>query len=234
MIGKMVVQGVCAVVYALEVAVLLWVTQSQYKKDYYVKVKMLCSTSFVIIGLIFAAVSDHWIYYLSILPTLLLCALGDFFMGCFQIKRYTRNMVLGIVSFLLAHICLLVLLYSIIPAFAWWNILFPIIGLVVLCLQKKLLHMHYGRLWWPVLIYSVFLTLDFAKSIEIMVLRPCISSAWIGLGGLLFFISDYTLNFCYFYKMKNKKRTNVMNMINLASYFFGILAFDMSILYFVK
>ena len=52
--------------------------------------------------------------------------------------------------------------------------------------------------------------------------------------GLLFFISDYTLNFCYFYKMKNKKRTNVMNMINLASYFFGILAFDMSILYFVK
>lgn len=234
MIAKMVAQGVCAVVYALEVAVLLWVAQSQYKKDYYVKVKMVCSVSFVVIGFVFAAVSGHWTFFLQLLPTLLFCAIGDFFMGCYQVKRYTRNMILGIGSFLVAHICLLILLYSVIPRFSWWNALFPIIGVIAICVQKKALHMHYGRLWIPVLIYSFFLTLDFAKSLEIMMLRPCISSAWIGVGGLFFFISDYTLNFEYFCKIKNKKHARIVSMINLGSYFFSILAFDLSILYFVR
>lgn len=232
MITKMVVQGVCAMIYALEVAVLLWVANSQYKKKYYVKVKMLCSISFILIGLIFAGVSEHWAYFLQLLPMLIFCALGDLFMGFYQVRRYTRNMILGISSFLVAHICLLILLFGINPTFSWWNVLIPVIAVIVLFVQKRVLHMHYGRLWAPVVIYSVFLSLDFAKSLEIMLFRPCISSAWIGVGGIFFFISDYTLNFCYFYKMKTKSRATWMNIINLASYFFSILAFDMSILYF--
>lgn len=234
MITKLVVQGVCILIYSLEVTALLWVSESKYKKQYYVKVKMLCSISFILIGLIYAAVSSHWIYFQQLLPTLLFCAVGDFFMGCFQVRRYTRNMILGIASFLVAHICLLLLLYSVIPAFSWWNILFPVIAVFLLCLQKKMLHMHYGRLWAPVLLYCIFLSLDLAKSIEVMILRPCISSAWIGVGGMLFFLSDYTLNFCYFHKMKSKSRATAMNLINLGSYFLGILAFDISILYFVR
>ena len=215
----MIAQGVCTLIYTLEVAALLWVAQSQYKKQYYVKVKMLCSISFILIGFVYAAVSSHWAYYVQLLPTLIFCALGDFFMGCYQIRRYARNMILGIGCFLMAHICLLLLLYSIIPAFSWWNILFPVIALFVLCLQKKMLHMHYGKLWAPVLIYCIFLSFDFAKSLEIMILRPCISSAWIAVGGLFFFISDYTLNFCYFHKMNSKKKAVILNLVNLGSYF---------------
>lgn len=234
MTAKLIAQGVCAMVYAVEVAVLLWISESKYSKKYYIKAKMMCSISFVLIAGIFAGVSGHWAYFLQLFPTLLFCALGDLFMGYYRVRRYTRNIILGICCFLVAHICLLILLFGVIPDVSWWLVVIPIVAVMLLCIQKKMLNMHYGRLWIPVLIYSVFLSLDLAKSVEVMLFRPCISSAWIGVGGILFFISDYTLNFCYFCKLKTKRKASWMNLINLASYFFGILAFDMSILYFIK
>lgn len=65
-----------------------------------------------------------------------------------------------------------------------------------------------------------------------MVLYPGLASGWLGLGGMLFFTSDFTIIFLYFYKFRKAENRRKIHCINLATYYFGILAFDISILYF--
>ena len=106
----MLVQGMGTAVYIIELAVLLWVSQSKYKKQYYVQSKMLCSVTFVVLAVIFALVSHHLEYFFGLFPALCFCMLGDLFMGLYQIERRRRNLILGILTFMLGHLFLLILL----------------------------------------------------------------------------------------------------------------------------
>lgn len=234
MLVRMVVQGLMAVLYALEITALLWVTHPNYKEKYYVGVKTLCSISFVGIALLFAAISKHWDYFWNLLPALVLCALGDLFMALYQVRRKKRQIFLGIFVFLCAHVSLLVLLFSLDDTFSLWNILFPLAALAVFLILKFKVRLHLGRLLLPASIYCVFLSLMLSKCLQYMYLHPAIASGWIGLGGTLFFISDVTIIFLYFYKFPSKDTGRRVHYMNLVTYYFGILAFDMSILYLVR
>ena len=46
------------------------------------------------------------------------------------------------------------------------------------------------------------------------------------------FISDFTIIFLYFYKFRKPENRGKIHYLNLATYYYGILAFDISILYF--
>ena len=65
-----------------------------------------------------------------------------------------------------------------------------------------------------------------------MALYPGLASGWIGFGGIAFFISDFTIIFLYFYKFHKPENRCKIHYLNLATYYYGILAFDISILYF--
>lgn len=232
MLTRMVAQGICAMVYTVEVALVLLAAQEKYKKKYYLKAKMICSISFVIIATIFAAVSNHWKYYLLLLPAMVFCVIGDFALGLFQIKRQERQRILGIAAFLLAHIVFITAWFLLDATFNMWNIVLPPAGIVIMYILKKLPSMEFGKLWIPSCVYCFFLTMMFAKGTQYMVLQPNISSAWTGLGAILFFISDALISFLYFYDYKEPKNRRIVNIINLTTYFFALLAFDMSILYY--
>lgn len=227
----MLVQGMGTAVYIIELAVLLWVSQSKYKKQYYVQSKMLCSVTFVVLAVIFALVSHHLEYFFGLFPALCFCMLGDLFMGLYQIERRRRNLILGILTFMLGHLFLLILLFYRSREISWWNVFVPVVAVILLFVMRKMAGMRYGKVWPLAICYCIFLALMLSKSTEIMICSPSIATVWIGLGGILFFVSDFTINFIYFYKIKNPIASRWVHAINLATYFLAILAFDLSILY---
>ena len=91
----MLAQGIGIAVYTLELALLLWVSQSRYKKKYYVPSKMLCSVTFVVLAIVFALVSHHMEYFFGFFPALCFCLLGDLFMGLYQVGRQKRKSDVG-------------------------------------------------------------------------------------------------------------------------------------------
>lgn len=232
MFTRMMVQGILIVIYTLEFAGLLVAALSKYKKKYYVPVKMMCSVSFVVIAAIFAYVSGHTRYFFMMLVPLLFCAAGDLYMGFYQIASKKQHMLIGMILFLLAHMGFLISFFRIDATVTWWNIFLPIVAVIVFFTVKKLSHLHMGRLTIPASIYCVFLSLMLSKSTQYMVLYPGLASGWLGLGGMLFFTSDFTIIFLYFYKFHKPESRRRIHCINLATYYFGILAFDISILYF--
>ena len=227
----MLAQGIGIAVYTLELALLLWVSQSRYKKKYYVPSKMLCSVTFVVLAIVFALVSHHMEYFFGLFPALCFCLLGDLFMGLYQVGRQKRNLTLGILAFMIGHLCLLVMLFYQSRNMIWWDVLVPVIAVIMLVIMRKVASMRYGKVWPLAICYCIMLALMLSKSTQLMVQKPGIASAWIGIGGILFFISDFTINFIYFYKIKKSIWKRWVHAINLATYFLAILAFDLSILY---
>lgn len=227
----MMTQGIGTLLYTVAVAILLWIAQSKYKQKYYVKVKMVCSVGFVVLGAVFAWASSHINYYLLLLPALCFCMLGDLFMGLYQIARKKQSLIWGIVTFMLGHLFLLINLFYHSRQVTWWNLFVPAVTVAVFFLMRKTCGMHYGKVMPLAVLYVVFLALMLSKSTELMVLQPGIATAWIGVGGIFFFISDFTINFIYFYKIKNRLLERWIHGINLGTYYLAILAFDMSILY---
>ena len=112
------------------------------------------------------------------------------------------------------------------------NIFLPVVSLAAFFFVKRLMHLHMGRLAIPAAIYCFFLSLMLSKSTQYMALCPGLASGWIGFGGIAFFISDFTIIFLYFYKFRKPENRGKIHYLNLATYYYGILAFDISILYF--
>ncbi len=234
MLVRMTVQGLMALLYALEITALLWVSHPLYKEKYYVGVKMLCSVSFVGLALLFAAVSKHWTPFFGYLPALLLCAFGDFFMGRYQVARKKRELFLGIFFFLCAHVGLLAVLFTLDDTFNAFNLLLPAAALALFLILKFKARLHLGRALAPACVYCLFLSLMLSKCLQYLYLHPSIAAGWIAIGGLLFFVSDTTIIFLYFYKFSSKDKARRVHYVNLVTYYFAMLAFDMSILYLVR
>ena len=72
-----------------------------------------------------------------------------------------------------------------------------------------------------------------AKAISYMVFNFSLAGAWIGIAGILFFASDFSIIFLYFYKFKNKTNRQKVHIFNLLTYYMAVMAFDISILYMV-
>lgn len=232
MFTRMMAQGIVTIIYTLEFAGLLVAALPRYKQKYYVPVKMLCSVSFVVIAVMFAFISDHMQYFYMMLVPLVLCAVGDLFMGLYQIRSRRKHMLAGMIVFLLAHMGFLICFFRIDARLTWWNIFLPVVSLAAFFFVKRLMHLHMGRLAIPAAIYCVFLSLMLSKSTQYMALCPGLASGWIGFGGIAFFISDFTIIFLYFYKFRKPENRGKIHYLNLATYYYSILAFDISILYF--
>ena len=129
MFTRMMAQGIVTIIYTLEFAGLLVAALPRYKQKYYVPVKMLCSVSFVVIAVMFAFISDHMQYFYMMLVPLVLCAVGDLFMGLYQIRSRRKHMLAGMIVFLLAHMGFLICFFRIDARLTWWNIFLPVVSL---------------------------------------------------------------------------------------------------------
>ena len=127
MFTRMMAQGIVTIIYTLEFAGLLVAALPRYKQKYYVPVKMLCSVSFVVIAVMFAFISDHMQYFYMMLVPLVLCAVGDLFMGLYQIRSRRKHMLAGMIVFLLAHMGFLICFFRIDARLTWWNIFLPVL-----------------------------------------------------------------------------------------------------------
>lgn len=142
MFTRMMAQGIVTIIYTLEFAGLLVAALPRYKQKYYVPVKMLCSVSFVVIAVMFAFVSDHMQYFYMMLVPLVLCAVGDLFMGLYQIRSRRKHMLAGMIVFLLAHMGFLICFFRIDARLTWWNIFLPVVSLAAFFFVKRLMHLH--------------------------------------------------------------------------------------------
>lgn len=231
MMARMLSQGIVLMIYVVLLAILLFVSQTEYKDKYYVPAKMTCSIFFVGAAALFGFVSKHTEYMYILIVPLVFCALGDGFMGMYQIKHRRRNLVAGIVTFLLAHIGLTWAIYILNSYISVFNIAIPIISLVAFLLIKRKMHIHMGRVTPLACIYSIFLSYMLSEAVQYMFMRPSISGAWIGVGGILFFASDLSIIFLYFYKFEDKKRIRAVHAFNLITYYLATMSFAISILY---
>lgn len=230
MSGKIVLGIV--LVYTLLLLGLLAVTKEEYKKKYYGKVKLIASLGFVAAAFVCAAASGNWGLMLAMLPSLLLCTAGDVYLARYQTGDIKRDMLKGIATFLLAHIGFLAVMFYLSRDVHVYNVIAPLCAVAVLFLCVRLFHLKMGKLRTPSFIYALFVSAMAAKAVAVAGVTPAPFSWLMGAGGLLFFASDFSIIFLYFYHYKQKGHRRYVQMFNLVTYYYAVLAFDFCILFY--
>lgn len=221
--------GLSAVIYILLLTVLVRVSQDdEKKKRHYVPVKMLCSGAFLLFMVLsFFLFPMNGKGRIILLIAFVFCFLGDLFMGLYNIKRKKRFMIAGVIAFLYAHVSFLVFLFHADMRLTVLNILIPAAAIVALVMLSKKYHLHFGRLLVPACVYSFFVTSFMVKSIECVK----ITMLW-PVAGILFFLSDFSLIFLYFFYFKEKKHEKLVHAFNLLTYYVSIfLIYSVAILF---
>ncbi len=153
----------------------------------------------------------------------LLCAVpADYFLQYIQsdVGRY-RN---GIFCFAGMHLCLLVGYYLRWPV-RWHEFAIFALFLGVMLIFQKKERWNLGAVKIPLSIYSALVLFMAAKSISIAINDPGAATLLLGLGGLMFFVSDLFLGIWDYYKTKF-----VFLVCNRVIYFAGQLLFACALL----
>lgn len=221
-----------AVIYSMLLAVLLVVTKEEYKPRYYGKAKLAASLGFVSAALICGCVSGNRLLMLGMFPSLLLCVAGDVFLAKYQTGHVKRHMLLGIITFLLAHIGFLAVMYTLDPSAGLYVIVAPVAVLLIFVWCIRRFHLKLGKLRLPAMIYSVFVASMAVKAVALFCTMQGTFSLLISVGGVLFFASDFSIIFLYFYHYSNKGHRRYVQIFNLVTYYYAVLAFAFSMLFF--
>lgn len=201
-----------AIIYLILVTVLILIAMFEPGKKHYIPCKMLCSTLFVIMGLLHSL-------SLAIIG-FCFCFAGDLFMGLYNRYRKKKFMGLGILLFLLAHVVFLIYLFALYPDLSYMLAVVPLLLCLLGLVLINFFHLHLGRLRYAALIYSVFVSAFMVKAVSIMLTN---GSLKIGCAGILFWLSDFSLLFYYFYHFRNKSMEKAVQGFNLGSYYIAML-----------
>lgn len=198
-------------------------------------IKMICSTSFLAIGILAKLLSNSsGIYSLLIVAALCLAWVGDLLLGLNGSKIY---FIIGGVFFLLTHFCYITAFtYScqkdLSPghAIGVFEIVFSLVLLALFEIYNKKKKISLGKLHMPVLIYGLILTIMLSKAIifsqSLFSQKQPFAALIILFGAILFFVSDFTLTYTI---LEEKRKQDVRyKFINSLSYFLGqsLIAFS--------
>lgn len=223
------------IVYALMLTGLLTVAgNSALKEKHYVKVKMLTSGGFIVAAYIFGYLGQNQDELLHLLPALAGCFIGDYFMGLYNRSRKKRFMGLGIGFFMLAHIGFLWYLYWLDNSIVIWDYLLPVVVILLTYLLVYVAHLHLGKIRPAVGIYSAFVTAFMVKAVHFMLVNKgsmgfTSYGVMTGVAGILFFTSDFSLLFLYFYHFHNKKCEKATHIYNLFSYYVAVFLIGLTL-----
>ncbi len=218
------------VVYIALLIILFSVCDNAKSKKYYVPLKMICSGAFLVILGICTYKSNTPKIGLGLIPSFIFCFAGDLFMGIFYLKKRSKYIIGGIVTFFLAHVGFLIEMYLIEPSANIGIIMIPIIMLVVLSVGRIKLHMHFGKALVPVYIYTAVVSSLLAKGMQMLSLGGT-SYIRIGIATLLFFLSDFALAFQDFYHFKDKGMKKKIHIFNLSTYYMAMYIFCNAVLF---
>ena len=210
------------IVYLALLIALFRVCDNSLSRRYYVPLKVVCSASFLVILWIEQFFSDKlWMMFWALLA----CFVGDLLMGLYNIYMRKRFMVLGIIAFMLGHLGLLNYMCRITDDTSSLVYILPVVVCAFMVLIKKMWHLHMGSLFVPCLIYCYFVTTMTLKAIECGLSNmPELAAA-----GILFWLSDFTILFLYFYHFTDKNTKRMVHYVNLATYYVAILLFIYSV-----
>ena len=208
-------------IYFILLIILLLSTLIPKLYDHYIIFKTLTSICFMIITIINIYISNAPHRYLLLFP-ILFCMIGDIFLAIYN--RYNKCFKLGLISFLIAHCYFVYNMCQILP-FKLINIIFPIIMVIFVYIlnNKQIINLKEKSTYC--LIYAFFVSLLLSKAFDIYLNHFNIQAYLLLIGSILFFISEFILLFMYF-----KKRTKILHLLNLLTYYLAIYIFTIIII----
>ena len=195
-------------------------------KHRHILIKTLASLGFIWIATIASYYSHNFSFYYSMLPGFVLCLLGDISLAFNDRKRTQQTFLLGLGSFLIAHILFLTAFYRLLP-FSWTDLIFPALMILVTFAITRLKKMDVQDMLAYVLIYSFFVSALCGKGVSIAITNLTNQSILLGVGSFLFLISDLIILFLFFYKTKYISG----RFWNLLTYYSALLCLALSIIY---
>ena len=209
-------------VYLALVVALFAVCDNSLSRRFYVPLKVVCSASFLVILWINQFFSEKlWLMFWALLA----CFVGDLLMGLYNIFMRKQAIMLAIIAFMLGHVGLLNYMVRTTDKTSSLVYIAPVVACVLMVIVKKLCHLHMGSLFVPCIIYCYFVTTMTLKAIEC----GAEGNPLIALAGILFWLSDVTILFLYFYHFRGIKNKRIVHYVNLATYYAAILLFIFSL-----
>ena len=205
------------VIYSVVFAVLAAVVCGKGKSSYYIGAKILNSLAFLAVFVFTVAQSGKGAALLQMLPAFLCCFAGDIFMALYNGSRRKRYFLIGLFVFLIGHLCFVRWLCGM-QTLTGGDVLAAlcaVAGAYGLCLLPG---MKTGRLKPFILLYAFFVALFFFKGLRLALAFPLPSNCFAAVGSALFFVSDISILFLYFWK----KKSTAVHLFNLATYYYGM------------
>lgn len=199
---------------ALLYVVLMAVVCNPSWKKYYIPAKCANSLGFVAMLFLGMAVSGDAHQFWRMLPGFFCCFAGDIFMACYNLWRRKIHFLMGVATFLAAHICLVRWL-CIRQPLRLEDLLFPAIAVLLIFGMTASKKIHTGRLRPFIIVYAFFVALLFSKGVHVLHMEMTVPACMIASGTALFLVSDISILFLYFYRGKNK----AVHIFNLTAYY---------------
>ena len=202
------------------------VCNESWKKKYYIWAKGIASLGFMVVLVLSAYESGKWYQFWMMLPAFFCCLVGDVLMAAYNRFRKKIHFIVGLIIFLAGHLCFARWLCKMQPM-ELINLVVPILAVVMtwgLTSSKKI---HTGRLRPFILLYSFFVALFLSKGLYLVLTHFSVANLMIAVGSVLFFVSDISILFLYFYK----KRGSGIHIFNLATYYYGVFLLATNLLF---
>lgn len=233
------------VLYTIPFSFLMLTRNPKYRK-YYVLAKTINSVAFITVSIYCAYNGANIGTLVHFLPALLLCLIGDVVLGFYNIAR-ERNIkrnkishgetstngtakptffIMGLLSFAFGHACF-IYAFSKIQSLTWVDLVFPVLAIFITIGLTKLDGMNTGKLTVLIAAYSFMVAMLFSKGMHLVLVQYSVQNLLLCIGATLFLISDTFILFLYFYN----KKYEVVHIINLATYYYGMFFIALSLLY---
>ena len=183
----------------------------------YIWAKIVSSLAFFAVFVISARISGQSAVFFRMLPAFLCCFVGDIFMAVYNRTRRKPYFLLGLVIFLGGHLFFVRWLCGM-QRISVTDILLASVAVAVACGLCGMEGMHTGRLRPFVLVYTFFVALFFVKAWRLALVNPALPAFLAAVGSALFFVSDISILFLYFWK----KKSTAVHLFNLATYYYGV------------
>lgn len=202
------------------------VCNESWKKKHYILAKGAASFGFMTVFGLSVYESGKVYQFFLMLPAFFCCFVGDILMAAYNRFRKKVHFLMGLGIFLAGHLCFVRWLCKMQPMEPV-NLIIPVLAVVMTWGVTASRKIHTGRLRPFILLYSFFVALFLSKGLHLVLTQFSVANLMIAVGSALFFVSDLSILFLYFYK----KKGSGIHIFNLATYYYGVFLLATSLLF---
>ena len=203
---------------------LYFCTETSGKLSWRAPNKIVLASMFLIYAIVQFQNYEFLSYHLLLMAALFLAWLGDVFL-LIDLNRGGDFFLCGNVCFIMYEMATLIDKGHSFVKFAWVIPVWIVFMLTLIYVSKKYPNIFkFGKMRWPMMLYLSSISLHGLMGIALMILLPGTPTFVMGLGSLLFFVSDIILTIDHFVYIGNKWILRA----NSATYFSGLLLIVLS------